>query len=167
MKKVVAAACALLVVAGAAFAQAPAKFLDQKKLDKFLADFPKISAAGQEEGLAVQGASESSAAAAMAGPPAAGTSISKAMRDGMNAMKQNPEARKLLAKYGWDDSFWDTLFVVGVSLAVIQMEEGFEGQTIPAEMKPFVDDIRGAVHPSDVALVKKDRARVETVFTAE
>jgi hypothetical protein len=166
VKKALSAACALLFIVAMGFAQAaPAKVLDQKTLDKFLADYPKIVSDGEAEGITLEesaGPGGADPAAAMANPDAG--SLSKMMRDSMDSMKRNPAARRLLAKHGWDDSFWDILFVVGASVGVLSMEESFEGQPLPEQIKPFVDDLRGAVHPSDLSLVKKDRAKIESAL---
>lgn len=167
MKKVVAAACALLFIAAMGFAQAaPAKVLDQKTLDKFLADYPKIAADGEKLGIDVEDtAAQGGGETATMAPPAPGE-LSKMMRKAMDGLKQNPEARKLIGKYGWNDRFWDILFVIGASIGAVSMEESFEGQPVPQQMKPYVDDLKGAVHPSDYDLVKKDRARIEETLAS-
>ncbi len=164
MKKVTAASCALALVAAALVAQAaPVKVLDQKSLDRFLADYPKIARDGETAGIGVEGAAQGGGGDAPMAPPAPGQ-IAETMRNALNALKQNPEAKRILAAHGWDNSFWDILFAVTASLGAISMEEGFEGQTIPAEVKPYLDEMRGLAHQSDVALVKKNREKIETTF---
>ncbi len=164
MKKVVAVSCGLLLVAAALYAQAaPVKVLDQKSLDRFLADYPKMARDGEDAGLGMEETAQGGGAEGAMAPPAPGQ-IAETMRNTLKALKQNPEAKRILAAHGWDGSFWDILFAVTASLGIVSMEEGFEGQPIPAQVQPYLDEMRSVAHQSDIALVKKNREKIEAAL---
>lgn len=155
MKKVLAVVLVGFALAAALFAQAaPKKVLDQKTLDRFLADYPKIQAEGERTGIDL---GEDEESAASADPQAAFDPA--ALRAQFDKARKDPKAKAFLAKFGWNDSFWDVTLVVSFSTMVVGWEQA------PAEYRsPQYDDMakkfKAAVHPADLALVRSNFPRI-------
>ncbi|GAB1484629.1 hypothetical protein MASR2M78_34470 [Treponema sp.] len=159
MRKSIVLVFSFLLVSSLVFSQAsPKKILDQKSLDKFLLDFPKMDQDASTAEVDIGGDFGDE-------EPDFGTeSFAVQMKKTFDSLKQNPEARKVIAKYGWDNRYWDILFAISLSYTYISLEEGFAGTEMPPQLKPMFDEVKNSVHKDDVALVKKNQSKIELMF---
>lgn len=159
MKKLLFALLALSLTAGTLIAQgAPKKVLTQGDLDKFLRDLPSVL-----RELSAQGAEDFGEEGGDYGMPS--KPYHEILRDGLAEAKKSQELRKVLAKYGWTERFWDYYFTVTVS-AYVQMAEGSMAQDVPAQVRAQVTASREAVHADDHAMVARNMERINAAFEA-
>lgn len=157
MKKVLAVVLVGFALAAALFGQAaPKKVLDQQTLDRFLADYPKIQAEGERAGLDL-GEDASSDDEASADPQAAFDPA--ALRAQFDKARKDPKTRAFLAKYGWNESFWDLILVVSFSSIVVGWEQAPAEYRVP-QYDEMAKKFKAAVHPADLALVRSNFSRI-------
>ncbi len=161
MKKLVFAAIALALTAATLFAQgAPKKVLAQGELDKFLRDLPSVLSDLSAQGVEDFGEDGDEDDYGMDMPTQPYHEI---LREGLAEAKKSQEVRKVLAKYGWTERFWDYYYTVTVS-AYVQMVEGSMTPDVPAQVRSQVKASRDAVHADDHALVARNMERISAAF---
>lgn len=166
MRKLIVTAVVLglvfALVSPLAAAPAPAKVLTQATLDKFLKDFPAISAEIEKLGTDLEekaGLDEESQGGGQAMNPAA-------IRDAMKAMYADARIKAIIAKYGWNENFFEVLVAVMFGYTYLAFEEAYAAYPM-AEMKTAMDQIKAGVHQDDIALVKANRAKVEKALDTD
>jgi len=149
---------AVLAAGGASAQSSPKKVLDKATLDKYITDFPPIMQAlsdlfpDQEE------------AEAAASDDNATKPIYIMLRESIAEIKKQPQWRPVLAKYGWNERFWDVYYAVTLS-AIIQMAETTPAEYLPAAMKDQLAAGKATVHAADYALVAQNMDRLEDLLS--
>jgi len=139
---------------------APARVLTKGTLEKFIKDFPAITlefeALGDDvaETLGKSGDDES-AAFSMA-----------TLRSSIESVFADARVRAILAKYGWDTRFIDAYVTIMSAYMYVVFEEFYAVYPMP-ETKQYMDEVRLALHPDDLALVKASRADLEKALGME
>ncbi|HOX91622.1 MAG TPA: hypothetical protein PLC54_01785 [Spirochaetales bacterium] len=132
---------------------APSKVLTKTLLDKFLKDLPGIMADLQNldddviEDLDMGGEEEDE------------TFNPATIKSEMKKAFEQPEIRKVLAKYGWGDNFADVYFAVLFGYTCV-MYEGFYAMYPSPETKSYIDQLKALVHQDDIAMVKANEERI-------
>ena len=91
----------------------------------------------------------------------------------VQAMVANEKVQEVLERYGWNqDDYVRKLTAIVGGYAAVRMDE--ELAALPEEQRAMVKSMMGAqmpqllaVHPSDVALVKRHKAALETFFESQ
>lgn len=153
MKKVLIAVLAGVCLVAALVAQAaPKRVLDQKTLDRFLADYPKIQAEGESSGIEIGEDSDPEETDQAAFDPA----VIKAQ---FEKARKDPRVKAFLAKYGWDEKFWDVVLTITMSSFVVSMDQ-YPPEARTPELTDAVKKFKAAVHPADLDLVKANFPRI-------
>lgn len=169
----------LSLAAGLSGQAKPKQVLSNTDLVKFIKDF---KAMGEEfDKLGVE----------MANDP---QNLAGAMTDYMNGLKAHAGSKRILAKYGWNDSFFAKFAAIMQSYTALRMEDEFakaqpeintamaeidnnkdlsaeQKKEYKAQMSAALDQVRviqktlnDNVHPSDRSLVKQNRAKLDKVI---
>ena len=160
MKKCIPFLSLCLILTAAVFAQGtPKKVMNPKGLDKFIADYPKITKELEASGIQDK-------AAAMEGQMNGGPNASAGsepfyvvMKKSIGEVKKAPQWKSILRKYGWSDDFWDYLYALSVGSYVSSMEQ-YGGDQLPENMKKDIQGGKAAVHKDDLALIQKNLEKI-------
>jgi len=156
------ALAALVLAAPAAFAQgkpaAPKKVLSQAFVDKLVSELPAV--ASELEALG-ENLEQEFGAASGSGPANAGQVAA--------ALAANSKVKAVLARHGLSDNFWELYVAAMMGYTALAMEEAAaeaeKSQPGSAAMfKDMVDQTKAAVHPDDLALVRKNKDRLAKLF---
>lgn len=160
MKRLLSLVGLLVLTVAIAGAQAtPKKVLTQAKLDKFLADLPKISKDleqfadkyDQEFGMDSPELAESFSQFTV--PDVAAM---------FKAIQADAQVKALLAKYGWSD-FWEVYGAVLSGYFIITFED-IAAQMNSAEFTKSIEKSKAAYNKDDYHLVKKNQTKIAEVF---
>lgn len=135
---------------------APRKVLNQKDLERFLADLKRIEKddeSAPDFSFASEEESDEEMDFSVAG-----------MKRNFDKLKKDPAARAVVAKYKWDDRFWDYLYAIYAGYTSIAMDE-MPQEYMTAETLAYRKDLKATVHADDLALLRKNRALVEASFS--
>ncbi len=139
---------------------APTRVLTKGTLDKFVNDFPAITlefeALGDDvaETLGKSGDDES-AAFSMA-----------TLKSSIESVFADARVKAILAKYGWNSQFIDVYVTIMSAYMYVVFEDFYAAYPMP-ETKQYMDEVRLAMHPDDLALVKANRAGLEKALGME
>lgn len=165
MRRFIVAALSLgIVMAGAAaFAQAPGaggqppqKVLSQELIDRFIADMPGLMKDFKALGEEYKGAAEPGSG----GP---GNGMPDAISKGFAAIRADARAHAILTRHGWNDSYWQVYSAILFGYMAAMMDEAYAQSQQPM-MKQYGDQYRALVHPSDAALMAKNKDRIQQLF---
>lgn len=159
MKKIIVVIFVVFAFVVALSAQsAPKKVLDQKTLDRFLSDYPKIETEGAMAGIAIGDEEEKSG-----GGDVQGAFDPATLRSQFDVARKDPKVTAFIRKFGWQDSFWDVLLVVSFSSIVVSWEQVPQEARTP-EYDTLAKKFRDAVNPADLALVRANYSRISEAF---
>jgi len=164
MKRILAASLSLCFVLASSFVFAqtpgaggpPPKVLTQGLVDRFIADMPGLVKDFKALGDEYNAQSEPAAGGAQPGSPA---SLSNAFA----AIRADSRARAILTRHGWQDSFWQVYTTILFGYMATMMDDAYTQSQQPM-MKQYADQYRTMVHPDDVALVAKNKDRIQQLF---
>ncbi|MCX7024496.1 MAG: hypothetical protein NT080_07740 [Spirochaetes bacterium] len=176
MKKTLVFLAAALVATSMAFAQAaPKKVLTDADIKKFVKDMPVMSP-------------ELDAVEIDYAPGDEGKTMSIGdMRTMFDKLKIDARVKKILAKYGWNEAFFEKFFVITVGYSAIMIEQGVKDvyaeldastdyssadkETMKSQMGPMLKQMtdmaaeyRKAVHADDMKLLERNKADLDRVF---
>ncbi len=160
MKRSVSIFFLIVLSVGLLMAQsAPKRVLTQAKLDKFLADLPKITKDlekfadkyDQEFGMDSPEMAESFSQFTV--PDVAAM---------FKAIQADAQVKALLAKYGWND-FWEVYGAV-LSGYFILLFEDMAPQMNSAEFTKSIEKSKANYNKDDYQLVKKNQAKIQEAF---
>lgn len=158
----IAGICLALAFTAQPAAAAPARVLDKATLDRFLDVFPEMVAELETLGDDLSGPFDE---LGDDGGDSGGFSMD-AMRAGIEAAFADARVKAILSKYGWDARFIEVYATIISGYMYIAFEEIYA--TYPMEAtKLYLDEVKGAMHPDDIALLKANRARIEAVLGME
>ena len=182
MKKVFLAAAAVLMLFAPLMAQStgPTKVLSENDVKKFIKDYPQL--AKEFEGI------DSDYAVGV------DTENPDSFLSAVDVLKSDVKGRTILARYGWDESFWEKLVTIAMAYTAVTFEQGTvesnaeiqqaldeidasteltqEQKTqlkesivsFSAALSGIADQFKASVHESDIALARKYYPQLKTVF---
>jgi len=160
MTALVALALLLIVAAPSAMA-APVRVLTKTTLDRFLKDFPammvELEALGEETSESFEGIGEEEGEAGFS---------ADTIRAGIAAAMADAKVKAILDRYGWNDKFIDVYVAIVSCYTYLAFEEVYNAYPMP-EYKQYMEELRAAVHPDDIALVKANKAAIDEALGME
>ncbi len=170
MKKLLAIACVALLGANVAFGQAkaaaapppPKKVLTQAFIDKLVAELPAIT-------KELEAVSDDFEEQFGGGADDSGGFSPAAMQQVLGALKADARVKAVLAKHGMNESFWEGYVAVLMGYSAVALEEAAaeaeKSQPGSSAMfKEMLAQSKAWAHADDMALVRKNRPRLEKLF---
>ncbi len=158
MTALVASALLLIVAAPSAMA-APVRVLTKTTLDRFLKDFPammvELEALGEETSESFEGIGEEEAVFS-----------ADTIRAGIAAALADAKVKAILNRYGWNDSFVEVYVAIVSCYTYLAFEEVYNAYPMP-EYKKYMEELRAAVNPDDIALVKANKVSIDEALGME
>lgn len=158
MKRSIAAALAVFLIAGAAYSQTPPRVLSTYDIERFIKDAPGLMA-----DLEAVGSDFDEEVAESQDDPTSFTPGT--IKSVLAAARASAEVRNVLEKYNWDGRFWDVYFTIYVGVYVSMMDQALAQYPSP-ELKAQVDRFRASIHKDDHTLVLRSLPRLLEVFEA-
>mgnify|MGYP005855548819 FL=1 len=156
MKRSIAAALAILMIAGSAVAQSPRPVLSPYDIERFIKDAP-----GLMSDLEAVGSDFDEEVAESQEDPTSFTPAT--IKSVLAAARTSAEVRNVLEKYNWDGRFWDVYFTIYVGVYISMMDQALAQYPSP-ELKAQVDRFRASIHKDDHTLVLRNLPRLLEVF---
>lgn len=178
MHRTIAALSLGLLVAASAWAQAPQRLLSDGDVKKFIRDFKPMTNELDENGKAAEIETENI----------------RGLDEVLNTLRTDPEAQRILRKYGWGDRQFDKFAAIFRAYFALKLEDARTGDSgdlkealamiesnpgLSAEQKAeakaqmaainkdLLDvegSVRAKVHPADIDVVKANEAALDEVM---
>ncbi|PKL08690.1 MAG: hypothetical protein CVV51_07690 [Spirochaetae bacterium HGW-Spirochaetae-7] len=139
---------------------APARVLSKATIDRFMKDFPAITAEFEALGDGVAetlGRSDDGETAAFS---------MATLKSSIESVFADARVKTILAKYGWNSQFIEVYVTVMSAYMYVVFEDFYAAYPMP-ETKRYMDEVRLALHPDDLAIVKANRAGLEKALGME